>query len=94
VIHQNNLSRLVQDFQIIIRNLEKHETIDMQKLKYMLKVHGKNELVVKDYKKYLSSNVVMDRTLKIATWNAIGFAKHPQEIKTFIFSQNIDILCS
>jgi len=29
---------------------------------------------------------------KIATWNANGLAKHSQEIKTFIFNQNVDIL--
>jgi exonuclease III len=34
----------------------------------------------------------MIKPLKIATWNANGLAKHLQEIKTFIFSQNIDIL--
>jgi len=34
----------------------------------------------------------MDKLLKIATWNANGLAKHTQEIKTFIFNQNIDIL--
>jgi len=34
----------------------------------------------------------MVKSLKIATWNANGLAKHSQEIKTFIFNQNIDIL--
>jgi len=34
----------------------------------------------------------MDKLLKIATWNANGLVKHTQEIKTFIFNQNIDIL--
>jgi len=34
----------------------------------------------------------MVEPLKIATWNANGLAKYSQEIKTFIFSQNIDIL--
>jgi len=34
----------------------------------------------------------MNRTLKIATWNADRLIKHLQEIKTFIFSQNINIL--
>jgi len=36
----------------------------------------------------------MVKPLKIATWNATwnGLAKHSQEIKTCIFSQNIDIL--
>jgi len=37
-------------------------------------------------------NNVMVKTLKITTWNANGLAEHSQEIKTFIFSQNIDIL--
>jgi len=37
-------------------------------------------------------NNVMDKPLKIVTWNANGLAKHSQKIKTFIFSQNIDIL--
>jgi len=35
---------------------------------------------------------VMDKPLKVATWNANGLAKHTQEIKTFIFKQNIDML--
>jgi len=34
----------------------------------------------------------MDRTLKVTTWYANGLDKHLQEIETFIFSQNIDIL--
>jgi exonuclease III len=34
----------------------------------------------------------MVKSIKIATWNINGLAKYPQEIKTFIFSQNIDIL--
>jgi len=35
---------------------------------------------------------MMQRTLKIATWNVNGLVKYSQEIKTFIFSQNTDIL--
>jgi len=35
---------------------------------------------------------IMNKPLKIATWNANELAKHSQEIKIFIFSQNIDIL--
>jgi len=38
------------------------------------------------------TNDTMDRTLKITTWYANGLDKHLQEIETFIFSQNIDIL--
>jgi len=34
----------------------------------------------------------MIKPLKIATCNANGLAKHSQKIKTFTFSQNIDIL--
>jgi len=34
----------------------------------------------------------MIKSLKMTTWNANRLAKHSQEIKTFIFSQNIDIL--
>jgi len=34
----------------------------------------------------------MDKPFKIATWNANRLAKYSQEIKTFIFSQNIDIV--
>jgi len=34
----------------------------------------------------------MVKSLKIATWNANGLAKRLQESKTFIFSQNMDIL--
>jgi len=34
----------------------------------------------------------MVKPFKISTWNTNGLAKHSQEIKTFIFSQNIDIL--
>jgi len=34
----------------------------------------------------------MDKSLKIAIWNANGLVKHSREIKTFNFSQNIDIL--
>jgi len=34
----------------------------------------------------------MDKPFKIVTWNVNGLTKHSQEIKTFIFSQNIDIL--
>jgi len=37
-------------------------------------------------------NDIMDRILKIATCNANGLTKHLQEIKTFIFNQNINIL--
>jgi len=35
---------------------------------------------------------IMDKPIKIVTWNANGLAKHRQKIKIFIFSQNIDIL--
>jgi hypothetical protein len=34
----------------------------------------------------------MDRSFKRATWNTNALAKHSQEIKTFIFSQNVNIL--
>jgi len=34
----------------------------------------------------------MNKPFKIVIWNANGLTKHSQEIKTFIFSQNIDIL--
>jgi exonuclease III len=34
----------------------------------------------------------MVKPLKIATWNANRLAKHSQEIKTYVFSQNIDVL--
>jgi exonuclease III len=34
----------------------------------------------------------MTKPLKIITWNANRLAKHSQEIKTFIFNQNIYIL--
>jgi len=34
----------------------------------------------------------MDRKLKIATWNTNGLPKYSQEVKTFIPSQNIDVL--
>jgi len=34
----------------------------------------------------------MDRIFKIAMWNANRLAENSQEIKTFIFSQNINIL--
>jgi len=36
-------------------------------------------------------NVIV-KPLKIETWNANGLVKHSQEIKIFIFSQNIDTL--
>jgi exonuclease III len=34
----------------------------------------------------------MIKPLKIVTWNANRLVKHSQDIKTFIFNQNIDIL--
>jgi len=34
----------------------------------------------------------MVKLLEITTWNANGLDKHSQEIKTFIFNQNIEIL--
>jgi hypothetical protein len=34
----------------------------------------------------------MAQNLKIAHWNANGFGKHSQEIKSFLVNQNIDIL--
>jgi len=36
--------------------------------------------------------IVMERKLKLATWNTNRLAKHPLEDKAFILSQDIDIL--
>jgi len=56
----------------------------IEKIKYMSAIF--NSLVTCHY------DNVMVMPLQIATWNVDGLAKHSQKIKTFIFTQNIDIL--
>jgi len=56
----------------------------MEKIKYMSAIF--NSLVTYHY------DNVMVKLLKIAIWNVDGLTKHSQKIKTFIFTQNIDIL--
>jgi len=63
-------------------------------------VHRRNRRNVRQYNnaskrhQNVRNNVIktMDRSLRIATWNDNGLPKHSHEIKTFILSQNIDIL--
>jgi len=63
----------------------------IQKLQNMTKEYmEKMGAMFKPSNAYHQDNV-MDKLLKIVTWNANGLAKHTQEIKTFIFNQNIDI---
>jgi hypothetical protein len=47
---------------------------------------------IKQLNNFRHQNNIINRTFKIAIWNIHKLAKNWQEIKTFIFSQNIDIL--
>jgi hypothetical protein len=62
----------------------------IQELYHMIKEFTEKIDVISNNSRH--QNNIMDGSFKIATSNNNGLTKHSQQIKTFLFRQNIDIL--
>jgi len=64
----------------------------IEKLQYIMKEwHGKNGCLAMLSNACNQNNVIV-KPFKVATWKPSELAKQWQEIKTFVFCQNVDIL--